>query len=478
MGYLRPFLRFCSGMLVVVVCVALSPRVCAGQVNSVATFRDTRQTTNLAFVRTDYTTADFPDALASADFNRDGRADLITANYSANSISVYLQNSDGSLTRTDYPWPTSGTTLVTGDFNGDGNPDYAAANGSLIGVVLGNGDGTFQPRADYPDIGGFLSPLTGDFNNDGKVDLAALGVVLLGNGDGSFAVPITYNDHLGGSVAAGDLNHDGKLDLVVPHYAYYVPSTVNVLLGNGDGTFQAALQTKIGREGGGAFLGDFNNDGNLDVMIGHGGLTVWGASLLLGNGDGTLQAPTVFDFPAGEEVAAVSDINQDGNLDLLITNPGSSMLTIRLGNGDGTFQPPVNFPAPFNAYEVVVADFNHDGAPDIATSAGSDDVLSIFLNQAGTTVRAGSRPNPSKAGQTVTFQMQVTPTFSELSTPTGTMTLKDGTQTLATVSLQSGRAIWKTSKLSAGSHTITAQYSGDTNYNPNTAAPVAQVVNP
>lgn len=482
MGY-RKFLplRSSLGILAGLLCVVVMPRVCPAQANHGLAYRrtgNTSQTTNLSFVRTDYPTADFPDALASADFNRDGRPDLITANYFANSISIYFQNSDGSFTRTDYPWPTSGTTVVTGDFNADGNPDYAAANGSLIGVVLGNGDGTFQPRTDYSDMGGFLSPLTGDFNNDGQGDLAALGIVLLGNGDGSFAAPLIYDDYLGGSVAAGDLNHDGKLDLIIPHYAYYVNSTVNVLLGNGDGTFQPALQTKIGREGGGAFVADFNNDGDPDVMIGHGGLTVWGASLLLGNGDGTLQAPTFFNFSAGQEVAAVSDINQDGNLDLVITNPGSSTLTIMLGNGDGTFQPSVNFPASYDAYQVVVADFNHDGSPDIATSAGSDDVLSIFLNQAGTTVRVVSRPNPSKSGQTVAFQVKVTPTFSGLSTPTGTVTLKEGAQTLATVNLQSGRAVWRTAKLSSGTHTIAAQYSGDANYNPNVAVQITQVVNP
>lgn len=434
-------------------------------------------TTNLAFVRTDYPTADFPYSIASADFNRDGQGDLITPNYFANSISIYLQNLDGNFIRTDYPWPTSGTSVLTGDFNGDGNPDYAAGNGLNVSIVLGNGNGTFQPRTDYYVGGGFLNPVNGDFNNDGNVDLVALGLVLLGNGDGTFGAPLLFDDYVGGSLGVGDLNRDGKLDLVIPHYGYLVPSTVNVLPGNGDGTFGPALQFKIPRHGGGAFVGDFNNDGNLDVVVAHGGLDFWGISVLLGNGDGTLGAATFFSFAPGQSVLAASDINQDGKLDLVLADP-SAALGIMLGNGDGTFQSSVDFAASHDIAELVVADLNNDNAPDIATSAGSLNVLSVFLNQAGTLVRANSRPNPSNVGQAILFQVKVFPTFTGLPTPTGTITLKDGAQSLVTLKLHLGRARWKTASLSSGTHVITAHYSGDVNYNPNAAAPITQVVNP
>ena len=433
-------------------------------------------------VRADYATPDFPNGIAVADFNGDGRPDLVTANYFY-TASVLFQDANGAFRqRMDFDASFDSTTVVTADFNGDGNPDFAAGDGSNgVAIFLGNGDGTFQSKVDYPDGGSFLSPLVADFNNDGKLDLAAAGVVLLGNGDGSFSLPIDFTADSASFIAAGDFNHDGNLDIVAPTPGHGF-SLLNILLGNGDGTFQPAAPVTIRRGAATVFAGDFNHDGNLDAAIGHGALGFAGISLLLGNGDGTFQSPALFTDIGDGELVNTADINGDRNLDLIVAAPFSvdgDRVTIMFGNGDGTFQPGVNTEAASAPSTTAVADFNHDGAPDLAVSNGSStDTVSIFLNLGGSHVRATSQPNPSKAGQTVTFVIQVTPTFPGRPSPTGTITLNDGGQTLAVIRLQPARTYFRTSKLSLGTHTITLEYSGDSNYNPNTAPPITQVVNP
>jgi hypothetical protein len=150
--------------------------------------------------------------------------------------------------------------IAMGDFNGDGNLDVAVGNfdGHDIAVLLGNGDGTFGPAVIYPSADGNITPqiAVGDFNGDGKQDLAVTNFttdnstvsIFLGNGDGTFQPQVPY---LVGSeaygIAVGDFNRDGKQDLVVTNDTdNSADSTVSVLLGNGDGTFQPQVQYTVG----------------------------------------------------------------------------------------------------------------------------------------------------------------------------------------------------------------------------------------
>ena len=140
------------------------------------------------------------------------------------------------------------TAWCVGDFNGDGKVDLAVTNATdnKVSILLGNGDGTFQPQATY-DVGGQPGPIAvGDFNGDGKLDLAVGNLtgqtisVLIGNGDGTFQPQVTYSTSgvMPISIAVGDFNGDGKLDIVIADYPY---STVQIMIGNGDGTFQPGL---------------------------------------------------------------------------------------------------------------------------------------------------------------------------------------------------------------------------------------------
>ncbi len=286
---------------------------------------------------------------------------------------------------TGYPVGLFPYNPVVGDFNGDGKPDLVLTNlaGSNIIVLLGTGNGGFQPAVPYTVNGTVNSLAVADFNGDGKADLVVSGAtaILLGNGDGTFqnAIPISVGSAANGSVAAADFNGDGKADVVFgDNYG-----NVIVLIGNGDGTFQAP--TSFAVPGGDytvtLLAGDFNGDGIPDLCV-IGGITV---SIWLGNGDGTFRPAAA--NPVGTNIFAVlsADLNRDGKLDLVAINTGEIGVEILLGNGDGTFQSPVTY-GTFAVFEPAVGDINGDGKLDLTASTGG--AIAIFYGNGDGTFQA------------------------------------------------------------------------------------------
>jgi hypothetical protein len=334
----------------------------------------TKATAAIFLTRTDYSDTDNPCGVAVGDFNGDGKLDLAVTDGGASVVSIFLGNGDGTFrSDIDYGTGTGPIAVAVGDFNGDGKLDLATADyGSLnpsISILLGNGDGTFRGHTDYPTPYSPYSVVVGDFNGDGKLDLA-LGnedvyspvntiSVLLGNGDGTFQSAVEYvAGNNPNSVAVGDFNHDGKLDLVVTNVN---DSTVSILLGNGDGTFE----THVDYQAAGAIgvvVGDLNHDDNLDLAVA-GANTV---GILLGNGDGTFQSQV--DYGTGNLPFAVTaaDFNGDGNLDLALPNDVDNTVSVLLGNGDGTFQTHGDYPVLLSPNSLAAGDFNQDGRLDIA----------------------------------------------------------------------------------------------------------------
>src|ERR1700683_3354302 len=394
-----------------------------------------------------------------ADVNKDGKADLIVTSDYCGSIecpfalvSVLLGNGDGTF-QPAVSYDLGGLFAEVGiaDVNEDGKLDIVASaefcletQGSCVNVLLGNADGPFQPAVTY-NSGGFLaaSVAAADVNGDGKPDIVvanncssytfpnydcntgAQGIigVLLGNGDGTFQPVVTYSPGGYGtsSIAIADVNGDGKPDLIITNQSG--PSdgdgSVGVLLGNGNGTFQPVVTYDSGGQGASSVaVADVNGDGRPDLLVANSGSSV---GVLLANSSGTFQPAVAYDS-GGQYTRsiAVADVNGDGNLDVAVASyagefNGDGVVGVLLGNGNGTFQPVVTYDSGgYGTNGMAAADVNGDGKTDILTANQGaiddtgDGLAGVLLNNTGATLFPSttllfSSLNPSSAGPAVTF---------------------------------------------------------------------------
>jgi hypothetical protein len=339
-----------------------------------------------------------PSDLAVGDLNRDGKADLITANQRDSTVSVLMGNGDGTFqSRTDSATGPTGFIAI-GDVNGDSRPDMVCTRTGGVSVLLGNGDGTFQARTDYPVATGFLA--LGDLNRDGRQDVVVThssGVsVLLARADGTLAPSVDYVAPAA-LVAIADMNGDLKPDLVTANgdWASFLP-------GNGDGTFgtrvdsprrpagspaaqapatsQARRSAKIWGGAGYLAAGDLNGDGATDIAITNGVTPNFSfVSVLLGNRDGSFQAEVSYSVPDFSTCVRMADVTGDGKLDLVTSSDWSACVSVLAGRGDGTVSAAMNYGATGWPRSVVVGDWNGDGKPDIASANTNSNTVSILL---------------------------------------------------------------------------------------------------
>jgi hypothetical protein len=288
-------------------------------------------------------------------------------------------------------YPLLGNTHVAGDVNGDGNLDLVGSGLNAASVMLGNADGTFRTKTDFPVGRQTQDAAAGDFNNDGKIDIVITlndpqfsFALLNGTGTGSFSAPVYFPNTSGfdsPAVLAVDLNNDGKLDLVILHSiaCFTAPCqsarSATVLLGNGNGTFQPARQIDVNVFPHAMAIGDFNHDGIKDLAVGGENTEL---SILLGTGGGNFVRQPVITIVAGGDLFSacndvdVADFNRDAVADLVVPLGNGRGTAILLGNGDGTFRVATRLlvdavSAPQN---IAVADYNLDGLLDLARAMG------------------------------------------------------------------------------------------------------------
>jgi uncharacterized repeat protein (TIGR01451 family) len=280
----------------------------------------------------------------------------------------------------------AGARSLTAHYSGDASfgPNTSAVLTETVNAKPASG---FQPAVTYGAGSNPQGVALADFNGDGKIDMAAgqetgSGIdILLGNGDGTFQGAATAAAGSGPQfLAAGDFNRDGKPDLAVTNAA---GNTVGILFGNGDGTFQTQVSYATGAAPTSVAIADFNGDGIADLAIAN--ATDGTVCVLLGNSDGTFQNQMTFAAGAGPHSVAAGDFNGDGVPDLAVANTNGTTVSILLGNGDGTFQNQVGYAAGSGPVWVVAGDLNGDGKADLAVAdSGNFDLVVLLGNGDGT----------------------------------------------------------------------------------------------
>jgi hypothetical protein len=382
--------------------------------------------------------------------NGDGKPDIITTNYaykaSPGGLSVLLGNGDGTFRApesiaTNFPhqyW------LAVADVNGDGKPDIItanAANPGTLNVLLGNGNGTFQPQRDFASGPYPEDPVVADINGDGIPDIIvdtsnAGGFtslnLLLGKGDGTFAPPQSVSNLIG-QVAVADVNGDGKPDIVIGNGS----STVKVLLGNGAGSFTPSSPISGISSLNIPYLADLTGEGFLDSVVldrfGNilfrkglpGADNLFAPPVVLNSGrpsraltvvktgygwavaaadarfeptrtdpsplvatvslytiapDGNVSRTTAFTSTLLPTRIVAADLTRNGLDDLVVANSLDNSIQVAFQQLDGTFSAPITLPTGEAPSDISIADLNGDGLSDLAVTNQVTGDVSVFLN--------------------------------------------------------------------------------------------------
>jgi len=357
-----------------------------------------------------------PSSIAVGDFNGDQKLDLAVTNQGSNTVATIASSNgavraanvvtlttisphslgaglsvtingvsdnsfDGTFTIASVPSTTNFTYSQVGPDTTSGGGTVSTGN---VSILLGNGDGTFQPQKTFAAGGGPQSVITGDFDRDGKIDLAVANstdnnvAILLGNGDGTFGAPKTFPTGTKPvAVVAGDFNADRKLDLVV---ANQDSNNISILLGNGDGTFQTHRDSGTGLAPSAVAVADLNQDSKSDLAVTNQGSNT--VSILLGNGEGTFGSKTDFQTGTSPVGVTIADFNGDNRFDLAVANQGSNTVSVLIGNGDGTFGARLELAVGTGPSAIVTLDLNNDGRPDLAVTDQGASIVSTILNPA------------------------------------------------------------------------------------------------
>jgi hypothetical protein len=385
------------------------------QLSSRAALKSAGPTSNIApgaalpgiQLRPELPAGSIPTAVVTGDFDRDGHMDFVIANGATSDLWMYLGKGDGTFHDPRVIPLSKGLApvyLAAGDFRGNGVLDLAIAEGdtNTVGVILGNGDGSFGYEQIFQLPQPAAAVVIDDFNHDGKPDIAALMItaigpdtmtvpyvgLMIGDGTGHFADPVITSNpgffSTAWNMTSGDVNGDGLPDLLIVG-----PGLENsqIYLNNGDGTFipgQIIIQNTAALDG---RLADINGDGCLDAVIADAASYVW---VSIGDCKGNFTAPKFFTSGDSNAALRLADVNGDGHLDIITSsivalNPllgtlAGNSATVSFGDGKGNFSTSRSYIGSGQAYSIGVADFNGDGKLDFVTASGDTDSASLYLN--------------------------------------------------------------------------------------------------
>ncbi len=340
-------------------------------------------------------------AIAAGDVDGDGHPDLVATGLS-NQVYVFHGNGDGTFADPaafgvgDGDWPHA---IAIADFNDDGKADIATANNTTgdVSILLGDGTGSFPGATNFSVGANPVAMGVADVTGDGNLDIVTANAgsldvtVIAGDGNGGFGRPASYS--IGSNaepfgVAAGDVDGDGNADIVVANAGSdgsefpppELPGVVSVLIADGAGAFAAAVQYPLGPDQGraeGIALGDITGDGHVDIVVSR--PIANGVSVLAGDGSGAFGGASLYPVSVGPAPVALADATGDGKLDVIAANAVSANVSILPGDGAGAIGYANRHAAGGYPHSVVAVDLNDDGIPDIATAnlMGSD--VSVLL---------------------------------------------------------------------------------------------------
>lgn len=316
--------------------------------------------------------------VATNDVNGDGRPDLITANYSDNSVTVLTNAGKGAFVFSAiYAVGSQPAYVLSADLNGDHHPDILTVNigDNTLSVLTNSGNGTFGLSSVIPVGASPFNAALVNASSSAVMDLVCANngddtlFTLTNNGKGVFAISATNIVGNAPTVTSADLNGDGWLDLVTANYS---DNTITILTNNAQGSFIVTQTIPVGNSPENVAVADLNGDGRPDLAVAD--YADNNVIILTNNGNGTFTASTTNAVGDNPFWVSVGDVSRDGYPDIVTANYGDGTLTVLTNNGNGTFNQsqviPVGFPAPSVNHPqfVLAADLNGDGATDLVSA--------------------------------------------------------------------------------------------------------------
>lgn len=356
---------------------------------------------SVTFTNMTFNAGSYPLYAAVADFNGDGKPDVVVEDYnpfgSSSVLVVLTNNGSGSFVTaseitTAPPILDEANCVVAADINGGGRPDAVCPNDSgapppyTLGIFTNNGSGSlvFDATRVYSSLAGSTPryAAVADVNGDGKPDLISVDgpastlTVFTNNGNGGFPASGTFS--VGTSpifVLAMDVNGDGKLDLITANSAN---NTLTVLTNCGGGIFGSNATLTAGPSPHSLAAADVNGDGLVDLICANNSTST--LMIFTNNGSGVFGSNATLTAGSGSRGVAVADVNGDGYPDLVSANYSANTVTVFTNNGAGIFSSNATFTVGSGPECALVADVNGDGKPDLITANYNDSTITVLFN--------------------------------------------------------------------------------------------------